>query len=322
MIEVVTERMARELVTLSDAIEAMEAAFISLDAGRSRLFDPVIGQGGRPGTRFGAKAAYDGVRCAPGLKVGSYWAGNPARGLGAHGSTTLLLDDETGLPRALVAATHLTALRTAASDAMATRRLARADARLLVLIGTGHQAYWEAMAVAQVRSLSQVSVCGRDATAAERLAARLTRAGVQAVAGALEPALAQADIVVTATAARAPLFPADAVRPGVHISAMGADGPGKQELDPALAVAGASLWADLPSQSAVMGEFQHLPSDAPIQPIGGLVAGRLAGRASDNEITIYDSSGVGLQDLAIAGLALDRARAAGVLQHLDLTGKP
>lgn len=321
MIEVVTERMARELVTLSDAIEAMEAAFISLDAGRSRLFDPVIGQGGRPGTRFGAKAAYDGVRCAPGLKVGSYWAGNPARGLGAHGSTTLLLDDDTGLPRALVAATHLTALRTAASDAMATRRLARADAQVLALIGTGHQAYWEALAVAQVRSLSQVFVCGRDKAGASRLAARLTAAGVHAVAGVLEPALGQADIVVTATAAREPLFSAGAVRPGVHVSAMGADGPGKQELDPALAE-GASLWADLPSQSAVMGEFQHLPGGALIQPIGGLVAGRLAGRACDDEITIYDSSGVGLQDLAIAGLALDRARAAGVLQHLDLNGKP
>lgn len=317
MIAVVTESMARELVTLRDAIEVIEAAFASLDAGDSRLFDPVIGQAGRPGTRFGAKAAYDGLGRGPGLKVGSYWADNPARGLPAHGSTTFLLDDETGRPCALVSASHLTSLRTAASNAMAVRRLARLDSRILTVVGTGHQAYWEALAVAEVRHLERVLVCGRNVVAADALARRLREAGLAAEASPLSSAVAQADIIVTATAARAPLFAADQVRPGTHVSAMGADGPGKQELDPALACT-ASLWADLPSQSVVMGEFQYLSNAQDVRPIGGLVNGRLTGRLNDADVTIYDSSGVGLQDIVIAGLAIDKAREAGLLTHLNL----
>lgn len=317
MIAVVTETMARDLVTLADAIAVTEAAFASLDNGVSWLLPPMIGQGARPGTRFGAKAAYDGLAGRPGIKIGSYWADNPARGIAAHGSTTLLLDDDTGRPTALVAASHLNALRTAASDAMAVRRLARPDAKTLALIGTGHQAYWDALAIAEVRSLERVLVCGRDMEAAGRLAKRLTDSGLAASASTIDVGLAQADIVATVTAARAPLFPGEAVRPGTHISAMGADGPGKQELDSVL-TRSASLWADLPTQSVAMGEFQYLADSSQIRPIGGVLSGRLTGRISDAEITIYDSSGVGLQDLAIAGLALDRARKAGLLTPINL----
>jgi len=128
MIQAVSETVAKRLVTLADAIGLMDAAFAALDRGESVLFPFVAGHGFDPGTRFGAKLGYDGPRRLPGLKVGSYWPGNRARGIGNHGSTTLLLDDETGLLRAVIAATHLTALRTAASDALAVKHLARPDA--------------------------------------------------------------------------------------------------------------------------------------------------------------------------------------------------
>lgn len=319
MLLTVSETAAKRLVTLKDAVALMEAAFVSLDRGDSLLFPAVRGHGSLPGTRFGVKAGYDATCRAPGLKVGTYWPGNSARGLGNHGSTTLLLDDETGLPRALIAATHLTALRTAASDAVAVKYLARPDASVLAVVGTGHQAYWDALAIAEVRSLSCVLVSGRDAQAAEALANRLRAADLPAESCGLQAALARADVVSTVTASREALFTAGNVRPGTHVSAMGADGPGKQELDPALA-ARALLWADMPSQSVVMGEFQHVSAAtaARIQPIGGLVAGRLLGRSSSQEITLYDSSGVALQDLVIGAFALERAQAAGLTNAVDL----
>jgi ornithine cyclodeaminase len=310
-LSVVTESDARRLVGIADAIVLVEAAFADLYAGTSILFPATRGHGSDPATRFGVKAGYDATRRLPGLKVGSYWPQNIAAGLEAHGSTTLLLDDETGFPKALVAATHLNALRTAASDAVAVRHLARADADVLTLVGTGHQAYWEALAIAEVRKLRRIHVCGRNAGGVERLVQRLHEAGLPAVAAAAEDAVPLADIVCTVTAARQPLFAASLVRAGTHVSAMGADGPGKQELDPAL-FARASLWADAPEQSVRIGEFQHAGETeaARVAAIGGLIAGKLAGRSGSDEITVYDSSGIALQDLAIAAFALERAVAS------------
>jgi ornithine cyclodeaminase/alanine dehydrogenase-like protein (mu-crystallin family) len=306
MVAVVSESTAKRLVGIADAIAVSEAAFASLARGESLLFPAVRGHGSDPATRFGVKSGYDGVRRLPGLKVGTYWPGNVGLGLGNHGSTTLLLDDDTGYVQGIVAATYLTALRTAAADAVAVKYLAREDARVLALVGTGHQAYYDALAVSQVRDLRRVLVCGRRADAAEALAQRLREAGVPAVS--------------TVTASRAPLIAAGLLRPGTHVSAMGADGPGKQELAIEL-VAGASLWADAPQQSVAMGEFQHaaaagLIETSAIGAIGNLIAGQVHDRSAD-QITIFDSSGIALQDLAICAFALERARAAGLASEVD-----
>lgn len=318
MIEIVSGAVAEKLVGHDDAIAAIREMFLAMEAGTSLNFPPMRGHGSDPATRFGVKAGFDGARGLPGLKVGSYWPGNPARGLPAHGSTTLLLDDRTGFPIALVEATWLNGLRTAASDAIAVDALARQDARVLAVIGTGNQAYHEMRAVSLVRPPQAVLVVGRSVEKAEELASRLSSDGLAARAASLDEALMLADVIVTATAARGPLFAAGAVRSGTHISAMGADGPGKQELPGELA-ARARLFADAPEQSIQIGEFQHLadgPGAAGITGIGSVLAGRASGRTSAEEITIYDSSGFGLQDIAIAALALDRARAAGLVEQV------
>lgn len=317
MIFSVSEEVAKTVVSLEDAIGLTEAAFASLDRGESRLFPAAFGQGSEAGTRFGAKLGFDGVNGTPGLKVGSYWPGNRARGIGAHGSTTLLLDDATGLPRAFVAATHLTALRTAAADAVAVKHLARPEATVLALFGTGHQAYWEARAIACVRPLGEILVVGRDPASAGRLAERLAAEGLPANAASAETALDRADIVATVTASREPLFPAELVRSGTHVSAMGADGVGKQELDPRLGER-ALLCADHPAQSVIMGEFQHMSTAAQsaIVSLGAVINGKAGGRRDAGDVTVFDSSGVALQDLVIAALALARAQEAGLAQGL------
>lgn len=320
-IDIVSETVAAEVVSMVDAIAAVDAAFVDLAAGRSALFPVALGQAAGDTGRFGAKLGRDGASGVPGLKVGTYWPGNRARGLVSHGSTTLLLDPATGFPAALVAASHLTALRTAASDAVAVRALARPDATVLAIIGSGHQAWFEAVAVAAVRPLTRILVAGRNAEGAAALAARLRAAGLPAEASAPEAAVRAADIVVTVTPSQAPLVAAGWVRPGTHISAMGADEPVKAELDPAL-FARARLFADLPEQSARIGEFSQavaagiLDANA-ITGIGDVLRGA-SGRTGATDVTIFDSSGTALQDLAVALLALDRARAAGRTVTVDL----
>ena len=314
MIQILDRSATEQLIGYDDAIAVTRSMFARFDSGEGVIFPVTRGHGSTEGTRFGLKAGFDRTLRLPGLKVGTYWPGNAAKGLTNHGSTTLLLDDETGFPIALVEATWLNALRTAASDAVAVDLLARKDASTLAVIGTGEQAYYEARAVARVRTLADVIIAGRDPEKATRLAERLRADGLPARPAEIGNAVGVADIVVTVTAARGALFSSQMVRPGTHISAMGADGPGKQELPADLAYH-ALLFADAVEQSTTIGEFQVLAGTAAadtITPIGAVINGRRSGRGRTEDITIYDSSGIALQDITIAALALERAQAAGL----------
>ncbi|WP_438296376.1 ornithine cyclodeaminase family protein [Streptomyces sp. HUAS TT7] len=197
------------------------------------------------------------------------------------------------------------AYRTAAADALAVDLLARADATTLAVFGTGHQAPYEVAAVSRVRPVDEVLVVGRTADRAERTAAALAAQGHNARAAGAEEACGRADVIVTATTTRAdspPLFEAARVRPGTHLSCMGADAPGKRELPPGL-FARARVFCDLPEQARRMGECQHAPDGTVVTPLGEDLTHRAAGRADDSDITLFDSSGIGLQDLYV-GLAL------------------
>ena len=314
----VSEDVASKVVSMADAIAAIEAMFRDYGRDMAEVFPVAQGHGPGAGTSFSIKSGLIRTSRVVGLKVGSYWPENRARGLTAHASTTLLLDPETGYPKALVAASHLTSLRTAASDAVAVRQLARVDSRTLALVGAGHQAWFELLAVREVRPIETVLVANRSPQAAENFARRIREElGLHAEATAMREAVAKADIIVTVTAARAALFEAGWVRPGTHVSAMGADGPGKQELDPAL-VAASSLFADVVRQSVTIGEYEAahkaglIDADR-ITPIGAVLNGA-PGRTSPEQVTVYDSSGMALQDLAICSLALAKASEGGLVQ--------
>ena len=314
----VSEDVASTVVSMADAIAAIEAMFRDYGRDMAEVFPVAQGHGPGAGTSFSIKSGLIRTSRVVGLKVGSYWPENRTRGLTAHASTTLLLDPETGYPKALVAASHLTSLRTAASDAVAVRQLARVDSRTLALVGAGHQAWFELLAVREVRPIETVLVANRSPQAAENFARRIREElGLHAEATAMREAVAKADIIVTVTAARAALFEAGWVRPGTHVSAMGADGPGKQELDPAL-VAASSLFADVVRQSVTIGEYEAahkaglIDADR-ITPIGAVLNGA-PGRTSPEQVTVYDSSGMALQDLAICSLALAKASEGGLVQ--------
>ena len=313
----VSEGVAGRVVGMGEAIAAVEAMFMEYGRGLAEVFPVAQGRGAEADTSFSVKSGLIAGSRKVGLKVGSYWPGNRARGLAAHASTTLLLDPDTGYPEALVAASHLTCLRTAASDAVAVKHLSRPDSRTLAVFGAGHQAWFEVLAVREVRPIERVFVVNRSGRAAEEFARRIGEdLGLEAFAAKAEEALAGADIAVTVTASRGPLFAAGLVRPGTHVSAMGADQPGKQELDAAL-VARASLFADVVGQSLSIGEYEAafkagLVTEERITPIGAVLNGA-PGRVSGEQITVYDSSGMALQDLAVASLALRRAEEMGLV---------
>ncbi|MDF0732901.1 ornithine cyclodeaminase family protein [Pseudomonas entomophila] len=320
----VSEEVAAHVISMVDAIEVVEDVFRQLVRGEARAYPAVMAKGPTADELFGVKCGALDKGGVYGAKLGSYWPCNRDAGLPAHASSTLLLDAETGFPKALIAATHLTSLRTAAANGAAMRHLARADSRSLAIVGAGHQAWFELQAAIAVRPIDRIRIWNRNMQVAELFAERVRRElGIQdAEACDLQTAVETADIVITVTAARQPLVSRAWVRPGTHISAMGADGRGKQELDVSL-VTSARLFTDLVEQSITLGEFeaainQNLITQDDICALGAVIEGGASGRIRPADITIFDSSGIGLQDLAIASLALERALDLKLVGPLDV----
>ena len=305
---------------MADAIETMEGVFSEIGRGDAKVFPVVMGHGPKLGTSFSMKSGLLTNRGVLGLKVGSYWTDNRKQGQKAHASTTLLLDPDTGYAKALIGASHMTALRTAAADAVAVRHLSRIDSSTLAIFGAGHQAWYELLAICEVRKIKQVFVTNRSKEAAVIFARRIgEELSIEAAAVEAPDAVQQADIIVTATAAHEPLFSAGLVRAGTHISAMGADSEGKQELDTYL-VAKANLFADVVEQSITVGEYEKafktgIIDKERITPLGAVLNGQ-NGRTNDQQITVFDSSGMALQDLAICALALENARNRGLAKEI------
>ena len=322
----VTEEVASRLLTMREAIDAIEDAFLRLHRRDGKTFPVVAGHGCSDNTFFGVKSGVIESLASVGFKVGTYWPVNRSRGQSAHASTTLLLDAETGFLRALLASSHLTALRTAAADGVAIRHLARADSTVVGLVGAGHQAWFELLAACEVRPIERVLIWNRAGPAAQSLADRARKElNIDAAPAALRDVVEAADIVITATASREPLVNREWVRPGTHVSAMGSDAVGKQELSAELVAAG-RLFADVIDQSITLGDyeaaFQSNGIDrSDIIPIGAVIAGDIRGRSDAKEITIFDSSGTALQDLAIGEIALAKAMAQGLAESVDTVGK-
>ncbi|MFE0755052.1 ornithine cyclodeaminase family protein [Inquilinus sp. NPDC058860] len=302
----VPEAESAALATHEMAYAAVREALIAVCEAGTDSFPVVHGHGSARENRFTVKAA--AAADVAGLKVGSYWPGNPAIGLPRHNSLILLFDQEKGRIGAAIEAGTLNAYRTAAADAVAADALARPDAATLAVFGAGHQARYECAAVARIRPIRRVLVVARNPQQGAAMAAELRDQGLAAETAAAEAACRAADIIVTATSATSPLFEAGWVRPGTHVASMGSDARGKQELPPHL-LAGASLFCDLPAQSRAIGEFQHAPPDAAPVAIGDVLAGRHPGRRAAAEITVFDSSGLSVQDLYVARHLL--ARRAG-----------
>jgi len=255
------------------------------------------------------------------LKSGGYWPGNEAKGLTNHQSTIFLFDADTGQCRAVVGANLLTALRTAAASAVSIRHLARKDARVLGMIGAGHQSTFQMRAAVQQRDFDKVIGWNRHPEKLARLEQTATELGLPFESVDLGRLGDEADVIISITSSFDPILQASQVSPGTHIACMGTDTKGKQEVGADL-VAKATVFTDEVAQSISIGECQHaiaagLITDSDINEIGGVINATHPGRKSKSEITLFDGTGVGLQDLAVAGKAVELAIAKGVAIDVD-----
>ncbi len=311
----VTEQEVAALADYPSLIAAMEAVFIACARGQVDNY-PFVRSPLRGGQAlFGVKSGCNYATGDLGLKAGGYWNGNAGKGVDRHQSTVLLLDIETGQPRALVAGNNLTALRTAAAAAAATRRLARPEARRVAILGTGRQALFQLEALRAVRPIEAVTAWSPTPAKVEALGAQVRALGLSFTAAA-SPAAAvrEADIIVTVTPSTTPLLALADVPAGAHINAMGSDTQGKRELSADL-MAGAWVWADDLKQAAQIGECQHLPDLAGAGELGDLLVGDFTRRPG--EITVFDGTGLALQDLAAASLIMAAAARGGGARTID-----
>jgi len=298
-------------------IGAMDEVFAACASGQASTFPFVREYLAAEDAYFGIKSGCNLAGRLLGLKAGGYWNRNSAMGVDRHQSTVLLVDPSSGRARALVAGNNLTALRTAAASAAATRRLSRPDAASLAILGTGRQALFQIAATARVRPVRSVVAWSPTLSNIDELRDGVRALGIAfGAAGTPQEAARTADIVITVTPAKKPLLSLADVRPGTHISAMGSDTAGKRELGDDL-LEKASVWADDVKQAREIGECQHLPATRPIASLGDVLLGLAPGRASIDEITVYDGTGLGLQDLAGAEMVIGEGLKAGALREVE-----
>ena len=337
-IRVLSAHDIAQVFTITDALEAVEEAYRQKAEGKGVAW-PMVYEAFEPGVadmdiRSG-KLADTGLF---GLKLTAWFSQNSAKGLPEIFGTTLICDDTTGAPLALLNASAITGLRTGAAAALGAKWLARKDAKNLLVVGAGHMSTFQVAAVlAACENIEHVEVWDpKKAEAPEervvamrkQVASILAQAGVErtydivAVADG-EAACGRADVIVTITPATAPVVKDAWVKPGTHLSCVGADMEGKQEAESALA-ARAALYVDDRAQSVASGELEVPVKEGAIAAtdivaeLGEVIAGMAEGRTSDEQVTLFDTSGIAVQDLAASKVAFDRAVEQGLGAVIDL----
>lgn len=317
MIPIVEEAALREVVTPAFAVDVVRAAFRA-DGERRTHVPPVINLE-IPNVRgeFHIKTAHiEGVPHVA-VKIASGFYDNPSKGLPSGSGLMALFDAETGLPSALLLDNgFLTDIRTGAAGAVAADYLARREIATVGVIGSGLQARFQIRCLRRVRAVPRLVVWSPTRSRLEAYCAEMEAEGyaVRAASGA-EEVCGAADVLITTTPSRVPIIRAEWLRPGMHITAVGSDSPGKQELEAECLHRADLVVTDRTSQCAAFGELRHtidagvLTADRVHGELGEIVAGAQPGRSTDDQITIADLTGVGFQDTAIASAAFAALRA-------------
>lgn len=326
---VLTRSDVRALLDLDACIAAVDAAFRAHAMGAT-LPPGVLGTH-VPGGGFHVKTAGlggAGARSYFAAKINANFPGNPAlNGLPTIQGLISLHDATNGVLLAVLDSMEITTLRTAAATAVAARYLARADARVMTVLGCGIQGRSQLLALSRVRSLERVFAWDLDPAAAERYADEMARTigcEVRSVAKYRE-SVAASDLVVTCTPSRHPLLWASDVPPGCFVAGVGADNEDKQELAPDLLARGVVV-VDVLEQCARIGDLHHALASGAMRrddvhaELADVVSGRRTGRRSASEITVFDSTGTALEDIAAAALVYERAVDAGRGIELRLGG--
>jgi alanine dehydrogenase len=323
---ILSREQVQELLDMRAAIEAVESGLVEFSAGQAvmpvRVTTPVPAHGGI----VLGMPAFLGQTNALGTKIVTVYKNNPSRGLPTILAVVVVNDPETGKVEAIMDGGYLTAVRTAAASAVGTKYLARPESRTLGILGTGVQGFSHLWAMKEVSAVEQVVIYNRSVDKAREFKRQYAdRFGLPIEIASNEEAVCRAaDILVLATTAAEPIIRREWLKPGVHINAVGSHSPGARELD-SETVAAARIVVD--SREANLKESGDLlipMSEGRISAesfgdeIGEVAVGKKPGRGSPDEITIYKSVGIAIEDVATANLVLKRARAQGVGTQVEL----
>lgn len=319
-----TEEDVTSLLTMDDSIAAVEKAFTDHGRGLTQM----------PPKSYLYFSQYDGdLRTMPayleglgaaGVKIVNVHARNPEIGLPTVMALLVLNSPKTGSPVSIMGATYLTSMRTGAAGVVAAKHLARPDSRVVGLIGAGVQARTQLLGLSRIFEIESVVVYDRSTDNARSFvehASKFLHCDYHLTTDAKEAC--DCDILVTATPARRPVVKESWVKAGTHINAIGADARGKQELQSSL-TSKAKVVVDDISQAVHSGEVNVPISEGALKPedifaqIGEILAGKKPGRTNEDEITIFDSTGLGIQDVAVGSVIFEKAAKSGMGVWLKL----
>jgi len=319
------EREVGELLSMREAIAAVEEAFRLKGEGKTQMPPKSYIFFPSHGGDFRVMPAYLEEREEAGVKVVNVHPGNPGRGFPTVMATILLLDPSTGAPLALLGGTLITNLRTGAAGAVAARYLARRDSRVVGMVGAGAQARAQLRGLREVLEVERLKVVSAHPEKTREYVEEVRREyGIEVEeARGIREVVEGSDVVVTTTPSRQPLVREEWVSEGTHLNAIGADAPGKQELDPEL-LRRAKVVVDDVEQAMHSGEI-NVPLSSGLfgkedlyGELGEIVAGKKPGRTSPQEITLFDSTGLAIQDVAVAWLVYRKALRLGKGEEIEL----
>lgn len=327
MTEIITlnDHEVASLVSFEENLRMIEQAFGEYSLGKSYAFPVVREEIEKHKGIFGIKSGYLESQDTLGFKAGGFWSNNKSMGLPNHQSVIVLFNPVTGQPCALVAANYVTQIRTAAIGAIGCKYMARKESEVLTVIGIGQQGRNQLEAALKVLpNIKEIYLCDANIDFAKTLARDIIQYPQKIViANDPEQACKYADVIITATSSFKAIVMDEWIKPGTHINAIGTDTRGKQELDPNI-FSRATVVVDDINQCCYLGECQHafdlglITKETIYAQIGEVINGFKEGRRALDEITVFDTTGVAIQDLATAGYAYDQAVKRGIGKRVVL----
>ena len=315
---VLSEEDTRQLLELEEVIEAIENVYKEKSSGSGKVFPLVFHEFEKGVADMDIKSGTLDKMGVYGLKLVSWFGNNPSKGLPSLSGIVMLFDSSTGLPIGTISAEHMTGMRTGAAGAIGAKYLARNNSEVMLMVGSGHQASSQIRAMQTViKGLKKVFVY--DPINFESAKGFISKFEYKLDSieyipvQDLETSVANSDIIVTATPSKKPLIMKEWVKAGTHFSCMGSDMSGKQEIDENI-LKSAKLFTDDILLSVSVGEFEvginngTITKEDIICEIGDVLNGEYDGRTSDNDITVFDSTGIGLQDIAAGYIAIQKAK--------------
>lgn len=315
----------KKLISIREAVEAVEEAFRAKGLGKAQMPPKSYVFFNRYDGDFRVMPAYLEDTEAAGVKIVNVHPQNPGkRGMPTVMATIVLLDPRTGAPLAIMDGTTITNVRTGAAGAVAAKYLARKDSRAVAAIGAGAQAMTQFLALNEIFKIEELRVSDKVEANAKKYASEMKkRFDISIKITDTKEAVQGADIIVTTTPVQSSIVMNDWVSEGVHINAIGADAPGKQELDPKI-LKRAKIVIDNWEQASHSGEINVPLSKGMLArenihaELGEIVSGKKSGRTSRDEITVFDSTGLAIQDVATAWLVYKKAKKVGMGTEVEL----